>query len=345
VETIVTLWNTSNYSVILCDTIPSGTTAPLVNGFRYVDIPDYRLEPGNYRISSYFSGGEYGWSTTSTSIPEISLIRGVYSLTHGYPSTNGSAFYYGPNFLIRPSCAIADRPVIDGSHLLCPGDSALLTIASGNLNSSSQWQWYSSSCGGTMRGNNDSLLVKPSVTTTYFLQGIGNCIDNGPCGEFTVEIHDTVLVTRDHQTLTANIAGAEYQWIDCDNGYTPVAGATGQSYTAEAEGEYAVMVTLGDCMLESECKHVTVVGVSSYLTEEDIRVYPNPAHDLIEIDMPEVPGPFTLEVINMQGQKIISRVYNATPHLQIGLTGLDPGMYIVRIKTSDRSVVTKIFKE
>ena len=48
-------------------------------------------------------------------------------------------------------------------------------------------------------------------------------------------------------TLTAATGGATYQWIDCDNGSLPIAGATGQSFMPSANGNYAVIVTVNGC--------------------------------------------------------------------------------------------------
>ena len=59
----------------------------------------------------------------------------------------------------------------------------------------------------------------------------------------------------DSATFTSNInaVGTEYQWLDCDNNYTPIPGATSQSYTATEFGNYAVEVSIGFCIDTSNC--------------------------------------------------------------------------------------------
>ncbi len=51
--------------------------------------------------------------------------------------------------------------------------------------------------------------------------------------------------------ITANQTGATYQWIDC-NDTTLIPGATNASYAA-ANGNYAVIITLGSCSDTSDC--------------------------------------------------------------------------------------------
>lgn len=62
-------------------------------------------------------------------------------------------------------------------------------------------------------------------------------------------------------TLTSQQAGGIYQWIDCDNGNTPIAGANNQTHTATANGDYAVILGSGSCADTSNCYSVTALGL------------------------------------------------------------------------------------
>lgn len=46
--------------------------------------------------------------------------------------------------------------------------------------------------------------------------------------------------------LTAEMNGASYQWLDCDNNYAEIPGETNQSYTASVVGHYAVKITFSN---------------------------------------------------------------------------------------------------
>lgn len=104
------IWSVSGQTLQVSETIPSGTTAPLDLGFRYVtlDTPVI-LGPGNYRIGAFFDSLDDAYYyipvTNLTVAPEISGIStgyfnfGTYSSLH-YPSFGpyNDYFLLGPNF-------------------------------------------------------------------------------------------------------------------------------------------------------------------------------------------------------------------------------------------------------
>lgn len=70
----------------------------------------------------------------------------------------------------------------------------------------------------------------------------------------------TAEVTLDGTTLTAvrNVPGTTYQWIDCGNGNTLIDGATGQTFTPTADGNYACMMSTNGCDATSACMNVVL---------------------------------------------------------------------------------------
>ena len=75
-------------------------------------------------------------------------------------------------------------------------------------------------------------------------------------------------------TLTATAAGAEYQWLDCDNNFNPIEGETSQSFTPEVTGNYAVEITENViCSATSECYFVEIIFVVTF-TVTDINYNP-----------------------------------------------------------------------
>jgi len=104
-------------------------------------------------------------------------------------------------------------PVITGvgtlNTMLCPGlvDSTRVFV-DGTLNDAVEWAWYEGSCGGTFLGTGDSLTVRPTVTTTYFVRPEGACGAPVPCQSVTVNVDNTPPVI----TLTTPIT------VDTDPG-------------------------------------------------------------------------------------------------------------------------------
>lgn len=69
-------------------------------------------------------------------------------------------------------------------------------------------------------------------------------------------------VTFSNPTLNATQGGAQYQWLDCDNGMSAIAGAVSQTYTPSATtGNYAVEITLNGCTDVSTCYLVDFTGI------------------------------------------------------------------------------------
>jgi hypothetical protein len=89
-------------------------------------------------------------------------------------------------------------------------------------------------------------------------------------------------VTQTGNTLTAVQSGANYTWVDCNNGNQPIAGANGQSFTPTANGSYAVEIELNGCSAMSSCVQIGSVGL-----EEDkldrLTIQPNPTSGMLMI--------------------------------------------------------------
>lgn len=95
-----------------------------------------------------------------------------------------------------PVCIPPQAPTVSASSLvICSGQPVNLSVTAGNLNDASNWEWTSVSCGGTMEGNGSSISVAPSVTTTYYARGMGNCVTGGNCQSITITVNPAPTVT------------------------------------------------------------------------------------------------------------------------------------------------------
>lgn len=111
-------------------------------------------------------------------------------------------------------------------------------------------------------------------------------------------------VSVNSTTLTANATGAQYQWLDCNNNFAVIPGASSQSYNATANGSYAVAVTENGCTDTSACQNITSVGILSWNLSESIKVYPNPTKDFVEIYTGTYQGEFKILLHDLSGRTI-----------------------------------------
>lgn len=135
--------------------------------------------------------------------------------------------------------------------------------------------------------NNISGIWSPSVstqnpgTTTYtFSPNAGSCASE-VSQDLTVSAIPSNIINQTGTTLTAQEAGALYQWMDCSTSES-IPGETAQSFVAtEAIGTYAVIVTLGNCSATSECITIDQSGLESL--GMNLNVFPNPMQDQLNI--------------------------------------------------------------
>lgn len=166
-----------------------------------------------------------------------------------------------------------------------------------------------------------------------FLAKIGNCALNN-------------RVTVVGQTLRAENANANYQWVNCANNM-PIVGATSASFTATTTGNYAVSVSYGNCGSLSACEAVTIiVATDELLATENYRIYPNPATDLFKV---EIFVPYRkLEYIlyNAVGQQVDSQVFTTGQLIDLSLPAVS-GLYFVSLRADDAATatITKIIRE
>lgn len=144
-------------------------------------------------------------------------------------------------------------------------------------------------------------------TPTFTLTGAQGC-DSIVTLDLTIEPLD-LSVTQNGNELTATQSGASYQWIDCDT-QQEVSGATGQSYTPESSGNYAVIITGADCADTSACVAVEISGLDE-LANTWLNLYPNPTEGILQLDFKQhVEGP--VHVYDMYGQLILTEMVSGS---------------------------------
>jgi N-acetylneuraminic acid mutarotase len=94
------------------------------------------------------------------------------------------------------NCLTPSAPTLSATYSnTCAGQSTALSIASGQLDSATHWQWYSNSCTGTSLGSGNTITVAPTTTTTYFARGNGGCVSSAPCGGITITVKPIPVIT------------------------------------------------------------------------------------------------------------------------------------------------------
>jgi len=221
-------------------------------------------------ITSAYSPGTWRNETI-----DLSLYDGQESVIISFKNLAG----YGNNIYIDNInitgilvCVEPDVPTLTSVPSVCDGEEATINI-SGNLNDASDWQVYTSSCGGTQvtSSNSGSVLVTPTgASTTYYIRGEGNCAASGVCESITIDVDPL-------DDAAFNYSASNYCVGDVDPTAT-ISGLSGGSFSStpgliintltglidlagSTPGTYAVLYTTNGSCVNSSTQDVTITAI------------------------------------------------------------------------------------
>ena len=186
--------------------------------------------------------------------------------------------------------------------------------------------------------NNQALTL---VTWTYD-DGNGNTVSQTQA-VYYFPIDNTV--TQSGNTLTATASGNyTYQWGDCSNGFIPINGETGQSFTPTVSGNYAVIISNGNCSVTSDCINVTISTINGESLSQ-LKVYPNPTNNKITLDFGKTLNNVKVEIINVIGQTISDRTFKNRQVIHLNLN-VSKGVYYLKVtKNNNGSKIVRVIKQ
>lgn len=195
--------------------------------------------------------------------------------------------------------------------------------------------------------NGDSVVVGSVAhnTTGIYMDLLtnGNGCDSIVTTDLTVSAPIMNTITLTASTLSSDEIGASYQWLDCDNGNSPIAGATSQDYTPASVGNYAVDVTVNGCTVTSSCfaYNVTSIKENKGVT---IELYPTPTKGIVTVSFETIVSIETLKITDITGRIILSNQDVKTNELTLDLSNESNGVYYLQIQVNGSIQSLKILK-
>ncbi len=138
-----------------------------------------------------------------------------------------------------------------------------------------------------------------------------------------------VTITTSDPSITANTSGASYQWLDCGSNYAIIPSETGQSFTATANGNYAVEVTENGCTDTSACITISSVSLKENSFLKNVSIFPNPSNGLVNIELGNIKD-VTIKVLNSNGQLVYEKEDINTKSYQFELKEA-VGVYFIEV--------------
>jgi hypothetical protein len=191
--------------------------------------------------------------------------------------------------------------------------------------------------------NANNLTYTASGTYTATLTNSASC-DSVLTLQLTINSVSDLSTTVTGATITANNAGAVYQWLDCNNGFAVIAGATSQNFTPAFNGNYAVELTQNGCVDTSACVNILSVDESEISFGSDFTVYPNPTSGSFTVDAGQHSENMIVEIRDLQGRMILTESYAQTQQVTFNLEA-PAGVYILTVYRGDKKSVVKLVKE
>lgn len=188
-------------------------------------------------------------------------------------------------------------------------------------------QWID---GNTYSANN-------TTATHTIVGGAQNGCDSIITLNFTLLPALDNTVTVNWGDFTANQTGVSYQWIDCDNANTPIAGATNQTFTPTANGNYAVILSTTGCADTSACIAMTSVGIDQVNMDQLIQIYPNPSNGVFTIQLNDAS---TIQILDLSG-RILQKLNG-----EVGANAIQldqkAGIYLINIQQENKEITKRI---
>ncbi|MFT7344222.1 MAG: hypothetical protein ACI9XP_000805 [Lentimonas sp.] len=179
-------------------------------------------------------------------------------------------------------------------------------------------------------------------TATHVLQNQDGC-DSTVTLNLTINSVDITVDAQD-PILTANSNTGDYQWVDCNDNYAEIPGAISQSFTPSANGLYAVIIEGNTCSDTSDCYIIQKIGISENEDLVNILAYPNPTSGLLTLNNEKMKA-LNLIVHDLHGRQLMHLIDVRSNEIQIDLSNLSNGIYLLEISNENSKVFHRIQKQ
>lgn len=190
-----------------------------------------------------------------------------------------------------------------------------------------------------------TICERESITINNFTYDTaGNYTQNYGCDSIVNVDIDMIKIdtsiTQNGTTLTANDSGLIYQWVNCSNNYSPVTGATNQSFTPSKDGQYAVIITDSICSDTSSCYNVQGTEIQQ-ASSGSIKIYPNPAEQKVTMEIPTNHSIRNISITDIKGRTILEKE-NIHSTVNFNISEMQKGIYLIHIKGDNKILIRKL---
>ncbi|MCJ7446387.1 MAG: right-handed parallel beta-helix repeat-containing protein [Bacteroidales bacterium] len=146
-------------------------------------------------------------------------------------------------------------------------------------------------------------------------------------------------IIQNLDTLTSNVVSGN-QWYFNN---TAIPGANGQKYITTKSGNYYVVITNNTGCVSSPSNIITVINTSmDNLKEFKLKIYPNPASEIITIEGFQGNEEVEIAIYNLKGN-LVKKKITSSKTVQINMEDLEPATYFLILNNQSKQAI-KIIK-
>lgn len=292
-------------------------------------------------ISAFENCLIYDDSITVIQEPVSSFAQNSYSATYSGLGSSSSPISFTP-IPVSPSVLLTYTPLtltFSTNAPVCEGNQLNFSVSANSSGANYTYLWSGPGNYSSTQASNNIPAAQASYTG-YYSVSVGN--DQGCTTKDSIFLQvypsPNPIVSVNGNTLTVNNVFSSYQWLDCNNNYAPISGATQQSYLVSVSGSYAVLVTDNNgCADTSACQVITVTNIESFAgSGQVVRVYPNPSVGKVFIDIDGEEGD-EVEVWSVMGKVLVRASVDASG-TGLDLSSFAPGLYYIRVIADGKTI-------
>ena len=167
--------------------------------------------------------------------------------------------------------------------------------------------------------------------------GYGTLIDSA-----VVKLDPNNTMNVDGVTLYSNTEDAIYQWLNCNNSFQVIPGATSQSFTPTSTGNYALEINVNGCIDTSACQTINSISITENNTKP-FQVYPNPSSGELTIEMDNYYKNIEVTIKSISGQLISKQFYENTRNISFEVNQ-GQGLYTIETKIGSNHCYSFLIK-
>lgn len=348
--TLVNLQNNDTVRVVLYSSIPCANPAWVTSNTIVASVlPLPVVNAGNYgttcindapfSLTGTPAGGTYSGRGVSGNMFDPSQAGvGQHSITYSYTDANGCSnsstvsiqVQNGPNVFLNVRKYCENDPQENMNYGYPAGGTYTLdgvvttTLNPSNLGPGKYFIQYSYSNGTCTSVKSDTIVVlaappaNPGVTVTW-------------------------------GSLTCNVVGYDYQWLDATG--APIPGETGRVFYPQTPGDYAVRVSAGtNCSETSDMVYIENVSLEDqFIASLGLKIFPNPASTTatVSFNLSERKA-VSIQVMDLSGkmlQQFDGGDLMGEIQIPMELGHLARGVYMLKITLGDVSTTQRIALE